>query len=109
MRSSVVVVVHPDTDLLFSLPKVAKRIEVNAFVLERAPQPLDEHVIHPLTFTIHRDADAVSFQNVRPLPARELTALVCVEDLRTPVALERLLQRLDAERRVLRRRQPPGE
>ena len=41
-----------------SLGPGCKLGQVDAFVLERSPQPLDEHVVHPAALAVHRDADA---------------------------------------------------
>ena len=31
--------------------------QVNLFILKAAPEPFDEHIIHPAPFAIHADAD----------------------------------------------------
>ena len=51
-----------------------------------------------LALTIHRNLDAVVLEHARPGDARELTALIGVEDFRPAVSGDRLFQRLDTER-----------
>ena len=43
-------------------------------VLERAPQPLDKHVVHPPPAAIHRDAHAGRHQHASEGSAGELAA-----------------------------------
>src|SRR5665647_3710943 len=71
--------------------------QINFFVFDRPPQPLDEHVIAPGTAAIHADRDGVLQQQASECGAGELTALVGVENLWPTVSGERLLDRLKAE------------
>jgi hypothetical protein len=75
----------------------------------RAPQPLDEYVVHPAPAAVHRDAYAGGCQRAGEGGAGELAALVGVEDVRLAEARQGLLQRRDAERAVHGVGQPPGE
>src|SRR5450432_2783985 len=79
-------------------------VEVDLLVLDRAPHPFDEYVVAPASLAVHRDADAVPVEQSGELAARELAALIGVEDLRLAVSSDRLLDRLSAERRVHRDR-----
>jgi hypothetical protein len=76
-------------------------VQVNLFVLDAAPQPLDEHVIDPAGLAVRADRDAGVLQNLDPFIAGELRALVGIEDLGSAELRQRLLERGDAEvRRV---------
>ena len=84
-------------------------VEVDLLVLDRAPHPFDEHVVAPASLAVHRDADAVPVEQPGELAARELAALIGVEDLRLAVPGDRFFDGLRAERRVHRDRQPPRQ
>ena len=71
-----VVEVHPPADSGPSLGTGCELGQVDAFVLERSPQPLDEHVVHPAALAVHRDADASLLEHVGEVDAGELAALV---------------------------------
>jgi DNA-binding protein H-NS len=49
---------------------------------ERAPQSLDEHIVHPTAPTVHRDANASCRQHAGKDRAGELATLVGDERLR---------------------------
>src|SRR5439155_25818515 len=82
--------------------------EIDLFVFDRAPEPLDEDVVAPGALAIHADRDRVLDQQAGELGAGELAALVGVEDLRPAVFGERLLDRLEAELDFHRDREPPS-
>ena len=104
-----VVEVHPPADSGMGLGAGRELREVDALVLERSPQPLDEHVVHPAALAVHRDANARLREHVGEVDAAELAALIAIADLRRAIALERLAQGLDAEARLERVGQPPGQ
>ena len=81
--------------------------QLHLFVLHAPLQPFPEHIIPPAPSAVHTDLDARVFQESSELLAGELAALVRVEDVRIPVADERLLDGLDAEVRRPRVRQLP--
>src|SRR5665647_82390 len=72
-------------------------LQVHLLVLDAPPETFDEDVVHPAAAPIHADRHAAREQGVREAFRGELRALVGVEDLRRSVALQRLLERLDAE------------
>src|SRR3546814_10225002 len=80
------------TDTLFPYTTLFRSL-----VLQRAPQPLDKDVVEKAAAPIHRDAHAGLLQALRPGPGGELAARVGVEDFWATIALDRLVQRLDAE------------
>src|SRR5277367_6636601 len=107
MRAPVIVEDHPVTDPPTSLPSAREGMQIDALVLQRTPQTLDEDVVEEPAASIHRDAYSGLFQPPRPCPRRELAALVGVEDLRSTMAGQRLIQRIDAELHVHGVRQTP--
>src|SRR3546814_5138570 len=96
------------TDTLFPYTTLF-RSQVDALVLQRAPQPLDKDVVEKAAAPIHRDAHAGLLQALRPGPGGELAALVGVEDFWATIALDRLVQRLDAEPGVQRSEEHTSE
>ena len=83
--------------------------QVHLLVLQRLPEPLDEHVVAPAALAVHADGNAVALEQRDEFHASELAALVGVHDLGHPVALDRLLDRLDAEVRRQGVREPERE
>src|SRR6185436_16087329 len=59
--------------------------QIDLFVLDRPPYPLDEDVVAPRPLAIHADGDAVVRQLAGEGLAGELRALVGVEDVRRAV------------------------
>ena len=53
-------------------------------VLQTAPQPLDEDVVHEPALAIHADLDAVAFEHAGEVMAGELRTLVGI--IRIPVS-----------------------
>ena len=58
VKTGLVVESDPFADAGFGLAAVAVALEIDVFVLERPPQPLDEDIVHPAPAPIHRDLDA---------------------------------------------------
>src|SRR5579863_7036609 len=71
--------------------------KIDLLVFDRAPEPLDEHVVPPRTLAVHADLDAVFEQQAGEVLAGELGTLVGVENLRCPVPDKRFLDRFPAE------------
>jgi len=82
--------------------------KVNLLILDGSPKPLDEDVVEATPAAIHADPNVVRLESPREILARELTPLVGVENLGTPLG-ERTIQSLQAETRIERVRQFPGE
>jgi hypothetical protein len=57
-------------------------VQVNLFIFDRFPQPLDKHVVAPAAFAIHADGDAVILEQLCKFQAGKLTALIGIEDFR---------------------------
>jgi hypothetical protein len=68
-------------------------MQVDVLVLDRLPQPLDEHVLAPTAFAIHADRDSVTLERSDELAAPELAALIGVHDFGRRILRDCLLQR----------------
>src|SRR5215210_2864116 len=86
-----------------------ERVQVDTLVFQAAPQPLDEHVVHPTAFAVHRYPYLRIPQDLCELRRGELAALVGVENLRPAVTGQGVLQRLDAEPHIHRVRYTPRQ
>jgi hypothetical protein len=80
-------------------------VKVDLLVFDRSPEPFDEDVVPPSSFAVHRDADFGILQLLDEVEGCELATLVRIKDFGFAVARQRLLDRLDAERRLQRDRQ----
>src|SRR5262245_43105985 len=83
MGLPVVVFVEPFSQSSFELVDILVRPQVNAFMFDRAPQPLDEHVVHPPALAIHAHLGPGILEGFYPRPAGKLRALVRVENFRS--------------------------
>jgi hypothetical protein len=72
-------------------------VEINLFILDGLPDPLDEHAVSPAALAVHADVDAVLSWQPSEVFAGELTALIGVEYLRFFILGKSLFQRFDAE------------
>jgi hypothetical protein len=90
VRSGLIVKAEVGTEAAFGLKDVGIGPEINLLVFHRTPEPLDEDVVQTTPLAVHRDLDAVGQQHAGKLQGGKLTALVCVEDLRHAVQLNRL-------------------
>lgn len=88
---------------------VLELVQIHAFVFHRAPQPLDEDIVHPAPLVVHGVFDPDGLKRARELEARELRPLIGVEDLGPTETRKRLLQRGHSEIRIHRVRQPPAQ
>ncbi len=77
-----IVEADPLTDDPFGLEAVRQLVQVDRFIFERAPQPLDEDVVHAAAPTVHGDRHIRVLEDTGEVEAGELAALVGVEDLR---------------------------
>ena len=88
--------------------KVGVVVQVDLLVFHAAPQTFDKDVVETAAAAVHADADPGFIEPAGEIVARELAALVCVEDL-GPARVKGLVERINAERRVQRVREPPGQ
>ena len=77
-------------------------LQMYIFVLYAPPESFYVDVVHPASFAIHADTDAIADENVRKGVRGELTALVGVEYLRCSILPDRFFKRLGAEGGVQR-------
>ena len=71
-------------------------VQVDFFIFDAAPQSLDEDVVQCSTASIHTDGDLPLFENAGESVARELNALIRIENLRRRL-FQSLIQRARAE------------
>ena len=76
-----VVVADPPRQPGAQLGPGLERVQVDALILQAAPQPLDENVVHPASAAVHGDAHLSRPQHVGEVGRRELAALIGVEYL----------------------------
>ena len=72
-------------------------MQINLLVFDRFPNALDENIVAPGTLAVHADRDLAGDQNAREGFARELAALVGIENPRRPMFRQGLFQRFDTE------------
>ncbi len=66
MWAIVVVESDPATDASPCLRTSLPGVQVDAFILQGPPQPLDEDVVETTPFAVHRDPVADPFQSIGP-------------------------------------------
>lgn len=104
-----VVLVEPFFQSTLELVDILVRPQVNAFVFDRAPKPLDEHVVQPPAFAVHAHLSPGILEGFYPRPAGKLRALVRVEDFRgSSCRIKGFAQGGQTERAIKRIGQLPG-
>lgn len=73
------------------------RVQIDLFIFETPPQPLDEDIVPPPPCPIHTDLNPVVVQQSGECLARELATLIGVEDLWLTIAGDGLLQGFHTE------------
>src|SRR6202007_317449 len=58
VRASIIVESDPLRDAARGFAAIDVALEIDVLVLERPPEPLDEHVVHPAASAVHGDRDA---------------------------------------------------
>ena len=84
-------------------------MQVDAFILQRPPQALNEDVVQIPGFAVHRYFGAHLFQPVGPGEGGELRPLVRIHDLGRAEAVDCLVQSLDAKISLQRVGDAPGQ
>ncbi len=82
-------------------------VEIDLFIFKTPPQPFDKDVVPPAARPIHTDLNLVVVQESGEFLARELTALIRIDDLRSVIPDQRLLHGFHAEVRRQRVEEPP--
>lgn|GEM_PF-3598026 len=100
---------EPDWEVTGQLRPCLVRFQVDALVLQGAPEPFDEDVVFEAPFAVHADFHVPRLEDRSEHLAGKLAALVGVEDLGRAVLEESLLQCLDAKPSVESVGQAPGE
>jgi hypothetical protein len=72
-------------------------MEIDLFIFEAPPQPLDEDIVPPPPDSIHADLNSMRLQKPGEFLAGELATLIGVKDLGPPIQSDSLLHRLQAE------------
>src|SRR4051812_6314427 len=108
MRSLAVVEIQIPTDRSACLADAVVGPEIDLFVFDRAPEPLDEDIVTPGAPAVHAYGDGVVEQQPREVETGELAALVRVENVGLGMLRRGLSNRLDAEADLHRDRDPPG-
>ena len=91
MRSLAVVKGKPLLHLLIQLRRCPGQMQVNGFVFQTSPEPLNENIILASSFSIHTDLHLMTSQYIQKFFAGELAPLIGVKDLRYSIAFKGLL------------------
>ncbi len=75
MWASFVVVADPITNPVPGFGTGFEGVQVDAFVFEGSPEPLDHPIVDPAATTVHRDFDLRIAQHVGEIGAGELGSL----------------------------------
>ena len=82
---------------------------IHLFIFHRAPQSFDEYVIQRTPSAIHADGYVMFFQHTGKSFRGKLAALVAIENLRSAVFAQGILQSFNAKRRIHCVGKPPGQ
>src|SRR5205823_11702186 len=90
VRPPAIVESYVDGQFRSRLGPAIVRVQVNVFIFDRLPQPLDKHVVAPAALAIHADVDGLALQHADELTAGELAALIGIHDLGHTIFRDRL-------------------
>ncbi len=76
---------------------VGVSVQINLLVFQASPESFHEDVVEAASFAIHRNLNATRQQKAGEFFARELDALVGIEDFWLAVPGQRFFKRVDAE------------
>ena len=100
MRTMVVIIGEPSAKAGTQFRSGLEGVQIDAFVLHRPPEPLDEDIVHPASPSVHADLDLSCAQHTGEGVAGKLAALIGIKDLGLAETGQRILQSLDAKARV---------
>ena len=104
MRMLPVVVGDPPANLAGDVAHLFKRVQIHAFLLEGARQPLDRYIVQPPAFAVHGSPNARGLQSLNPIPAGELASLdaltACPTRAPLPEFMAPILASASVDRRV---------
>ena len=86
----------PLADADACLETIGLGLQMDLFVFQAAPQPLDENIVQPAPAAVHADARALGFQLVGKRRTGELCSLVGVKDLWSPFS-QGVVEGIEAE------------
>src|SRR5471032_2563219 len=92
-----VVEVQVAADRSAGLANAVVGVQIHLLIFDAAPQSLDEDIVPPSPFAVHADRNVVVSEHTGEGQARELRALIRVEDLGLAVTSQSILQRRDTE------------
>ena len=104
-----VIVIDPPSQIGTCLAAGLEGVYVDALILQRPPQPLDENVVHPATAAIHRNLDASLHQQLGKPQTGELAALISIEYLRPAMQCQGFFQCFSTEFCIHGIRWPPRQ
>ncbi len=84
-------------------------MQVDFFVFHGAPEAFDENVVAPRTSTIHTDSNALRLEESRKGLTGELTTLIRIQNVWSPITKHCVFYGFEAELDVHRDRQSPGQ
>ena len=99
--------VHPQAE--FGVLHRMVLLYIHLLIFHRAPQPFDEYVIQRPPSAIHADGYVMLFQHTGKGFRGELAALVAIENLRSAVFVQGVLQSLNAKARIHCVGESPGQ
>ena len=109
MVPGLIVMPEVPVERLLQVLAILEGSEIDALVLDAAPEPFHEDVVMVAAFAVHADPDAMLFENTCEGLTGELGTLISIEDFRRSVALQGLLQGIDTEVCVHGVGDPPGQ
>ena len=84
-------------------------MQVDVFILHGPPQPLHEYIVPPGSLAVHADLNAFFLEQAGKGVAGKLAALVGVHDVRFPMPVKRLFERIEAGVHLHGCGYPPGQ
>lgn len=96
MNSSLIVKMEIGGQAIDCLPHIPVISQVNLFVLDCPPEPLDEDIVQSASAAIHTDENASVQQPIREIGTGKLSPLVRIENFRLR-PLQSAVQRREAK------------
>jgi len=109
MSPAIIVKADPGVEALAQGRTAIKRVQVKVLILDGPPEPLDKNVVLTAPPPIHTDGDLVVLEGLDKVIAGKLSPLVGVENLRSAVAAQGLLESLDTKVRLKGIGNPGGQ
>ena len=81
MRAAMILKSHPRSDAVSRFAPVSIGFQMHFLIFDRAPQPVDENVVHETTASVHRNRDAHGLE-----PVMSVMALSSTTAMNEPIA-----------------------